>query len=113
MTDRQNARESGRIILAWGEVTGHMHEVLTAETSLPPTMDAAQFFTDPATGARTLLLIEPAVLRHQEHAPIALDPRNPQQVRQGDVLLTPIGGGAWQVTRQREYSPEAIRNVAD
>lgn len=113
MQNRQNAREHGRIILAHGEVTGHAHEVLTAETELPPSLDAAQFFVDPATGERTLLLIDPAVLRHQEHAPITLDPRSPQQVRQGDVLLTPIGGGAWRVTRQREYAPDAIRNVAD
>lgn len=113
MNPKQNARESGRIILAHGEVTGHAHEVVTADTALPPGMDAAQFFDDPVTGQRTLLLIEPAVLRHQEHAPIALDPRHPEQVRQGDVLLTPIGGGAWKVTRQREYTPEAIRNVAD
>lgn len=113
MTNRQDAREHGRIILAHGEVTGHAHEVVTADTALPPGMDAAQFFTDPVSGDRTLLLIEPAVLRHEEHAPIALDPRRPAQVRQGDVLLTPIGGGAWRVTRQREYAPDAIRNVAD
>jgi hypothetical protein len=34
-------------------------------------------------------------------------------VRQGDVFLQPIGAGAWSVTRQVEYSPEAIRQVAD
>jgi hypothetical protein len=104
-------REHGRIILAHGESTGHAHEVVGAGPELngiPP----AQFFEEP--GGRRVLLVEKAcVLTHQEHGAIALDPAHPQQVRQGDVLLTPIGDGAWEVTRQREYSPEAIRNVAD
>lgn len=110
---KQNARENGRIILAHGEVTGHCHEVVTTDSGLPPGMDVAQFFDDPSTGKRTLLLLEPAVLRHDEHDPIALDPVKQIQARQGDVLLNPIGGGAWEVTRQREYAPDAIRNVAD
>ena len=110
--DRQNARENGRIVLAHGEVTGHLHEVVTTDTGLPPGMDAAQFFTEP-DGTRMLLLLEPAVLRHQEHDPIALDPAKPVQARQGDVLLTPQGKGAWKVTRQVEYTPERVVNVAD
>lgn len=110
--DKQSARENGRIVLAHGEVTGHLHEVVTADTGLPPGMDAAQFFTEP-DGTRVLLLLEPAVLRHQEHDPIALDPAKPVQARQGDVLLTPAGPGAWKVTRQVEYTPERIVTVAD
>jgi hypothetical protein len=110
---KQNAREQGRIILAHGEVTGHCHEVVTTDTGLPPGMDEAQFFTDPATNDRVLVLVGPAVLRHDEHDPIALDPSHPAQFRQGDVFGHPIGGGAWRITRQREYAPDAIRNVAD
>lgn len=114
MTDRQqNARENGRIILAHGEVTGHCHEVLAADSNLPPGMDAAQFFTDPETGDRMLMLLAPAVLRHQEHDPITLDPTAPLQFRQGDVFGDPVGDGLWRIRRQREYAPDAIRNVAD
>lgn len=106
----KDLREHGRITLAHGEVTGHHHTIYAdAETDLIPD---AEFFEEPH-GRRVLLVQHPCVLRHQEHAPIALDPASPIQARQGDVLLTPIGIGAWEVTRQREYSPEAIRNVAD
>lgn len=98
-----DCRTSGRVILAEGEVTGHCHEVFLGEP---------QFFEEP-DGRRVLIALEPCELRHQEHGTIALDPANPVQVRQGDVLLNPIGIGAWEVIRQREYSPEAIRQVAD
>ena len=57
---------------------------------IPP----AQLFDAP-DGTRFLLVHQPCVLTHQEHAPIALAP------------------GAYRVTRQREYTPEAIRTVAD
>lgn len=109
---RQDAREQGRIVLAHGEVTGHCHEVVTADTGLPPSVEAAQFFE--VDGVRTLIVLEPCVLRHQEHAPIALAPDRPEQVRQGDVLLQPTGPGTWTVVRQQEWAgPEAWRVVAD
>jgi hypothetical protein len=82
-----------RVILAHGEVTGHCHEVV-------PVMDercempAAQLFDAP-DGTRYLLVDRPCQLIHQEHHTISLAP------------------GAYKVTRQREYSPEAVRPVAD
>ena len=108
--DAKDMREHGRIILAHGEVTGHVHEVCAVATG--DTLPAAEFFEEP-DGRRVLLLLRPCVLRHQEHGPIALDPAAPVQVRQGDLLLNPIGAGAWLVIRQREYAPDAIRNVVD
>lgn len=109
-------REGGRVILAHGEVTGHCHEVIDASTvTLDPAeieIPAADFFEEPS-GRRVLLVNRPCVLRHDERGFIALDPAKPTQVRQGDVLLQPIGDGAWEVRRQREYAPDAIRNVAD
>ena len=109
-TTVKDLRENGRVTLAVGEATGHHHSVYAdAETALLP---EAEFFEEP-NGRRVLLVRKPCTLRHQEHGPITLDPTNPIQARQGDVLLTPIGIGAWEVTRQREYSPEAIRSVAD
>jgi hypothetical protein len=111
-TTTRDLREAGRVILAHGEATGHHHEVVDAEGLAAITIPAADFFEEPS-GRRVLLVNRPCCLRHEEHDPIALDPANPQQVRQGDVLLQPIGDGAWEVRRQREYSPEAVRNVAD
>lgn len=77
--------DKGRVILAHGEVTGHAHEIA---------MDAAEAWKlDGQTVA--LALNKNASVTHQEHASIPLTP------------------GTYLVTRQREYSPEAIRNVAD
>ena len=84
--------EDGRVILAHGEVTGHAHAVVDADatTALPP----ALLFEAP-DGQRYLLVDRPCALAHEEHGQIALAP------------------GAYKVVRQREYSPEEIRNVAD
>lgn len=102
--------DRGRVILAYGEVTGHAHEVVEAvhaaaresasavayqahestETAMPP----AQLFEEP-DGTRYLFVDRACLLTHQEHGTIALAP------------------GCYKVTRQREYSPEEIRNVAD
>ena len=77
--------EAGRIILAHGEATGHHHSI---------DADAANWWkTD--SGEQFVTVKEKTQVVHQEHSPIDL-PR-----------------GKYRVTRQREYSPEAIRNVAD
>lgn len=111
-TGTKDLREAGRIILAHGEVTGHYHEIIHAEADPDLDIPPAQFFEEP-NGRRVLLAMRPCALRHDEHGLIALDPAKQVQVRQGDVLLNPIGDGAWEVIRQREYTPEAIRQVCD
>lgn len=75
----------GRIILAHGEATGHHHSVDADAADWWKTADGEQFVT----------VKEATDVVHQEHAPIALAP------------------GKYRVRRQREYAPEAIRNVAD
>jgi hypothetical protein len=76
--------QQGRVILAHGEVTGHCHEIAGK---------AAKLLTE---GEDLFLeLAKPKELTHQEHGPIN------------------IPAGSYQVVRQREYSPEAVRNVAD
>ena len=108
----KDIREAGRIILAHGEVTGHSHEILTATTEAVPTFEEAQFFE--VDGQRELVILTPCVLRHQEHAPIALDPTRPEMLRQGDVLLVPTGPGTWRVIQQQEWAgPEVWRAVQD
>lgn len=109
---RQTRREQGRIILAHGEVTGHCHEVVTADAERVPTFEQAQFFDGP--DGRELVCLVPCVLRHEEHGRIVLDPTRPMQVRQGDVLLHPTGPGTWRVIQQQEWAgPEVWRAVAD
>lgn len=109
----KDLREHGQIILAHGEVTGHRHEIVTAD-DVPPVLEGAQFFEEP-DGRRVLLVVgeTPVYLRHEEHGRLRLDPTRPEQLRQGDVLLNPIGPGAWEVIRQREEDENGWRSVAD
>jgi len=77
-------RQDGRIVLAYGEATGHAHAVLDEDVRLLAMGDR-----------RFLEVASPATVRHEEHAPVALP------------------AGRYEVVRQREYAPEEIRNVAD
>lgn len=78
-------RDTGRIVLAYGEVTGHAHAITSPHATLWESGD----------GARYLEVKRTCSLMHEEHATIT------------------IPAGLYQITRQREYSPEAIRFVAD
>ncbi len=83
--DEQVKNDSGRVILAYGEVTGHAH-------AIPGT--AANLFGNDE-GVRFLQIETPTNLTHEEHSKVEL----PE--------------GFYRVVRQREYSPEKIRFVAD
>lgn len=76
MGARPVAREDGRVILAHGEVTGHAHAIVEP--------DVEMYEKD---GNYYIRVLSQAVVRHEEHAPIALDP------------------GDYRVIRQREYVP--------
>ena len=97
-TTAEKQNKSSRIILAHGEVTGHHHAL-----EIPDPADwwkQGEISTGnekPARLAGELFVSLPAggVVTHQEHAEIALP------------------AGHYRIIRQREYSPEAIRNVAD
>lgn len=88
-------REGGRVVLAHGEVTFHAHAIhdnhATHFSSLSESASA------PGLAAVTYLEVNEAMaaLTHEEHATIQLPPGN------------------YRVVRQREYSPQALRNVAD
>jgi hypothetical protein len=74
----------GSIVLALGEVTGHKHQIDATEADLY------------VEGSRRFLEVcYAAELVHEEHGKITLPP------------------GSYEVVIQREYSPEAIRNVND
>ena len=89
--------DNGRTILAYGEVTGHAHEVIT---EAPPMTDgdnvpAQQLFLEP-DGTRLLVVKGPATfVKHEEHAKLH------------------IPEGTYEVIQQREYTPQGLRNVAD
>ncbi len=85
----QPQKPSKRIVLAHGEVTGHHHAL--------ETRDPADWWktADSPIDEQFVRVKNGASIVHQEHAPIELEP------------------GTYRVTRQREYSPEEIRRVAD
>lgn len=80
-------REGGRLVLAHGEVTGHAHVVEGEATFLASDVEELE---------RTFLRVEhEALVVHEEHDTVTLPP------------------GDYEVRRQREYTPEEIRRVAD
>lgn len=82
-------RDNGRVVLAYGEVTGHSHAIANPK---------AKLFRDDGNGGATFLSITAptgADLHHEEHRTITVPPGN------------------YRVVIQQEYTPEAIRNVAD
>lgn len=85
-------RENGTV--AYGEVTGHSHRLADLETAQVLKCGEGLFVTVSEAGLS--LSGDPgATFIHEEHGPIHLPPGN------------------YQVQIQREYSPEAIRNVLD
>ena len=74
----------GRFVLAEGEATGHAHTICELDGSL--FIDENRLYLQTEAGCELL---------HEEHGPIQVTPGN------------------FEIIRQREYSPEAIRNVAD
>lgn len=70
-------------VLVEGEVTGHAHR-----------LTAGQIWQT-REGVLYLRVVVGSQIVHEEHAPLELEP------------------GYWQVIRQREYRPEAIRWVRD
>ena len=80
----------GDVILAYGEVTGHAHRL--APDTVKPFAKGGVW--SPAA-ERFLTALDGATITHEEHGAIALAP------------------GCYRVIQQREYHPDAIRNVAD
>ena len=80
--------KDGPVLLADGEVTGHAHAIKDRRAAL---------FRDPKLAAIFMHVSGdgPVALEHQEHSTVQIPP------------------GIYQIIRQREYSPEAIRTIAD
>lgn len=78
-------RDKGRIVLAYGEVTGHVHAISSKAVQIRE-HEGTRYIRVPKCGAK---------LSHEEHGTIKLAP------------------GEYEVRIQREYTPEAIVNVRD
>lgn len=79
-------RKSGHILE--GEATGHIHRVAELDRDRAEVYEAGEgLYLGVSAGGISIV--------HEEHEPIVLPP------------------GDYEVVRQREYSPEEIRNVAD
>ncbi|HEX6480454.1 MAG TPA: hypothetical protein VF043_16570 [Ktedonobacteraceae bacterium] len=70
-------------IILAGEVTGHTHRLVQGRV------------LEDARGALFLEVLQQTQVVHEEHRPLSLEP------------------GSYQITRQREYTPEAIREIED
>jgi hypothetical protein len=121
-------RDNGRIVLAYGEVTGHSHAIAESNATLYHDPDTNRRFLEVLAGAGyhhvwrcadatgstvyiphtenpdtyrpplTLIAedwVEGVTLRHEEHKPFVI----------------PVG--THETSQQREYTPDAVRNVAD
>lgn len=80
-------RDAGRIVLAYGEATGHAHAIADHRADLYGDQLDQRFIRVLAEGGVDLI--------HEEHATITIPP------------------GTYRVIRQREYTPEADRFVTD
>lgn len=90
--------DHGRLILAYGEVTGHCHQIVADEAVTvenPDPIAPCELFEEP-DGSRILVLSRPSALTHDEHDPAAL-----------------AGGQHFEVIRQCEWSLDDVRQVAD
>ena len=101
--------DKGRIVLAYGEVTGHAHAIadhveaqprLMSEAAAAEVADAAiarakaRLLVSPA-GERFLQVDETVHLKHEEHT------------------AHPIPPGIYKLPQQVEYTPAELRRVAD
>lgn len=89
--ERKDAKDNKVAILAYGEVTGHKHKVIDGEVNFFTIGDSQNMFAPKYLE----VLSETALVVHEEHTPIALIK------------------GVYEVSIQREYFPEEIRNVMD
>lgn len=78
-------RDKGRIVLAYGEATGHAHAIASEAVEIME-HEGTRYIRVPKRGA---------TLSHEEHGTITLAP------------------GEYEVRIQREYTPAAIVNVRD
>lgn len=106
------ARDQGRVILAYGEVTGHAHAIRDESVQLLTLDDQAAM----GEAARKLLAsvgLTRMDLRDEEVVGFLEVGAEGAALTHDEHDTHQFSAGTYIVTRQREYSPEAIRSVAD
>ncbi len=88
-------RDTGRIVLAYGEVTGHAHAIADSQAELWTMANTADNAEPGNDNDRLLVCLDEVALDHEEH----------------DTIKLPTG--IYIVKRQREYGPDEFRTVAD
>jgi hypothetical protein len=85
-----------RLTLAYGEATGHAHELVVADTDCGTNEVAARLYgmAGLPESRRFLFVDRACVLTHQEHGAISIRP------------------GFYEVIQQREYVPPLVPNSA-
>ena len=82
-------RPRGKLVLAYGEVTGHHHAIAEPDVEL---LEVREPVADDAAARRVFLSVMggPALLTHEEHDTVTIPPGN------------------YEVVIQREYQPGAL-----
>lgn len=93
--DKQVKRDKGRIVLAYGEVTGHAHAIADPQAELWTMLGVNDDAAPGNDNDRLLVCLDEVDLSHEEHETIKLP------------------AGLYVIRRQREYGPEELRTVAD
>lgn len=90
-------KSSKKVVLAYGEATGHHHIIEQDAEFYHHKDDDVEIFALDGTSSNPIFVhvLKETNLKHEEHSPIKIDK------------------GWYEIVRQREYSPERIRNVQD
>ena len=86
----EDLAKADRVVLAYGEVTGHAHAIHRDGATRQMPVRAWN-----AAAERFIQVMQGTALRHEEHSPVPMPP------------------GVYKVVHQQEYTPEEIRRVAD
>lgn len=110
-------RDNGSIVFAYGEVTGHKHQVAVEDRGNCALLESpSRTAEDALLNVRFLRVMQGCEIRvvHEEHATLTLSSEAPEQQAQGDVYFERVAPDLWRVNQQREWTDadEPIR-VAD
>lgn len=105
LTERK--RDQGRVVLAYGEVTGHAHAIVEK--------GVVQFDAENATDAARQLLASVGLTVEvtEQSAPSFIEVPQDAAVVHEEHGTIPLPAGKYVKLQQREYSPVEIRTVAD
>ena len=86
-----DAKDNNEAVLAYGEVTGHRHRILKGQVNFFTIGDSVNMFSPKYLE----VLSDIATIVHEEHTTI------------------PLVKGLYEISIQKEYFPDEIRNVMD